>query len=158
MNAGLLILRVASERRDAQNERDVAGLRSSVAAALQPSTQLVVFVASLLEVLLAAHRGGTRRAGGTSRGDASCAQHQLRRGRDAQNERDGAGLRSSVAQPNKKLKLFWRGKLVQIRVLGILCYSTGIYIENKRGTNQHVLLPYEYVIKRPGRKENTISI
>ena len=34
MNAGLLILRVASERRDAQNERDGAGLRSSVAAAL----------------------------------------------------------------------------------------------------------------------------
>jgi len=30
-------------------------------AALQPSTQLVVFVASLLEVLLAAPRGGTRR-------------------------------------------------------------------------------------------------
>ena len=34
MNAGLvLILRVASERRDAQNERDGAGLRISVAAA-----------------------------------------------------------------------------------------------------------------------------
>ena len=32
MNAGLLILRIASERRDAQNERDGAGLRSSVAA------------------------------------------------------------------------------------------------------------------------------
>ena len=45
MNAGLIILRVASERRDAQNERDGAGaaqLRHSsntVAAALQPSTQ-----------------------------------------------------------------------------------------------------------------------
>ena len=70
MNAGLLILRVASERREAQNKRDGAGLRSpsqqrlrrsSIAAALQPSTQLVVFVASLLEVLLAAPRGGTRR-------------------------------------------------------------------------------------------------
>ena len=33
MNAGLLILRVASLGRDAQNERDGAGLRSSVAAA-----------------------------------------------------------------------------------------------------------------------------
>ena len=33
MNAGLFITRVASERRDAQNERDGAGLRSSVAAA-----------------------------------------------------------------------------------------------------------------------------
>ncbi len=60
MNAGLImiILRIASERRDAQNERDGAGLRSSVAAAtlsqlrvavaLQPRTQRVVFVASLL--------------------------------------------------------------------------------------------------------------
>ena len=36
MNAGLLILRVASERRDVQNERDGAGLRSSVAAATPP--------------------------------------------------------------------------------------------------------------------------
>ena len=59
--------------------------RSSVAAALQPiSTQLVFFVESLLEVLLAAPRGGTRQhlekgRGSTSRGDASCAQHQLRR-------------------------------------------------------------------------------
>ena len=35
--------------------------RSSVGVALQPSTQLVVFVASLLEVLLAAPRGRTRR-------------------------------------------------------------------------------------------------
>ena len=33
MNASLRILRVASERRDTQNERDGAGLRSSVAAA-----------------------------------------------------------------------------------------------------------------------------
>ena len=119
--------------------RGGAGLRSSVAAAT-PSDRRSSVTASLRAA------------------PAPSQQHQLRRGRDAQNERDGAGLRSSVAQPNKKLKLFWRGKLVQIRVLGILCYSTGIYIENKRGTNQHVLLPYEYVIKRPGRKENTISI
>ena len=76
MNAGL-ILRVASERRDAQNERDRAGLcssvaaatpsqqqlrRSSVAAALQPSTQLVVFVASLLEVLRRLEGGRDLRA------------------------------------------------------------------------------------------------
>ena len=33
MNADFIILRVASERHDAQNERDGAGLRSSVAAA-----------------------------------------------------------------------------------------------------------------------------
>ena len=80
MNAGLIILRVASEKRDAHNERDgarAAQLRrngDSVAPAtpssvppsqqhynLQPSTQLVVFVASVLEVLPAAPRGGTRR-------------------------------------------------------------------------------------------------
>jgi len=67
----LLIQRVAS-RRDAQNERDGAGLRSSVAA---PSQQRC-----------AQHQ--LRR---------SSQQHQLRRGRDAQNERDGAGLRISVA-------------------------------------------------------------
>ena len=40
MNAGLIILRVASERRDAQNERDGAGLRSSVAAAAPSQQQL----------------------------------------------------------------------------------------------------------------------
>ena len=63
MNAGLIILRIASERRDAQNERDGAGAaqlrRSSntVAAALQPSTQnskgrlIILHVASVLEVL-----------------------------------------------------------------------------------------------------------
>ena len=38
LGAGLLIQRVASERRDAQNERDGASLRSSVAAAT-PSQQ-----------------------------------------------------------------------------------------------------------------------
>ena len=55
--------------------------RSSVAAALQPRTQLVVFVASLLEVLLAAPRGETRRhlEGGRALRAACCAQHQLRR-------------------------------------------------------------------------------
>jgi len=35
MNAVLIILRVASLGRDAQNERDGAGLRSSVVAALR---------------------------------------------------------------------------------------------------------------------------
>ena len=40
MNTGLIILRVASERRDAQNERDGAGLRSSVAAATLSRQQL----------------------------------------------------------------------------------------------------------------------
>ena len=47
--------------------------RSSVAAALQeqPSTQLVVFVASLFEVLLAAPRGHEEGCSSTSRRDAA---------------------------------------------------------------------------------------
>ena len=77
MNAGLLILRVASERRDAQNERDGAGLPSSVAAATPSQLRR----SSIAAALRAA--------------SAPSQQHQLRRGRDAQNERDGAGLRSS---------------------------------------------------------------
>ena len=40
MNAALIILRVASLGRDAQNERDGAGLRSSVAAAAPSQQQL----------------------------------------------------------------------------------------------------------------------
>ena len=81
MNADLIILPVASERRDAQNERDGVGLRSSVAAAT-PSVRRSsssfaagrqhynlalkwsshpLIVASLLEVLPAALRGATRR-------------------------------------------------------------------------------------------------
>jgi len=65
--------------RDAQNERDGAGLRSSVAAAT-PSQQRLRR-SSVAAALRAA--------------SAPSQQHQLRRGRDAQNERDGAGLRSS---------------------------------------------------------------
>ena len=57
--------------------------RSSVAAALQPSTQMVAFVASLLEVLLAAPRGRTRRQleqGRELRAAAAPSQHhQLHR-------------------------------------------------------------------------------
>ena len=73
MNAGLIILRVASERRDAQNESDGAGLRSSVAAVTP----------SLL------------RRSSAARSISSVAAASAPR--DAQNERDGAGLRSSVA-------------------------------------------------------------
>ena len=43
MNAGLIILRIASERRDAQNERDGAAAqfrRSSSSVAAAPSQQL----------------------------------------------------------------------------------------------------------------------
>jgi len=80
MNAGLLILRVAS---DAQNERDGAGLRSSVAAAT-PSQQHYNLA---LNVVVSSSRPSSRWCwqhleegrGGTSRRDASCAQHQLRR-------------------------------------------------------------------------------
>ena len=56
--------------------------RSSVAAALQPSTQMVAFVASLLEVLLAAPRGRTRRQleeGRELRAPSAPSQYQLRR-------------------------------------------------------------------------------
>ena len=79
MNAGL-ILRVAS-RRDAQNECDGAGLRSSVAAATQSQQRL---------------RRSSVATAWRAASDPS-QQHQLRRGRDAQNERDGTGLRISVA-------------------------------------------------------------
>ena len=57
--------------------------RSSIAAALQTSTQVVVLVASLLEVPLAAPRGGTRRhlEGGRELRAASAPsqKHRLRR-------------------------------------------------------------------------------
>ena len=134
MSAGLLILRVASLGRDAQNERDGAGLRSSVAAATPSqlrrsstttySTQLV-FVVSLLEVLPAAPRGGTRRH--LERGRALRAapapsqQHQLRRSSSSrrrqcpasrdQHERSTAGRgflwKCNIGQP---LELFAPGR------------------------------------------------
>ena len=71
----------SARRRDAQNERDGAGLRSSVAAPT-PSQQRLRR-SSVAAALRAA--------------SAPSQQHQLRRGRDAQSERDGAGLRISVA-------------------------------------------------------------
>jgi len=96
MNGGLIILRVASERRDAQNDvsatEDGAGaaqhfrrsgdsvLRrssSSVATALQPSTQMVV--SSWRPSSRCCWQHPEEGRGGTSRRDASCAQHQLRR-------------------------------------------------------------------------------
>ena len=89
MNASLLILRVASLGRDAQNERDGAGLRSSVAAAA-PSQQHYN-----LALKWSSHRRVPPRgaAGSTSRRDAAAprggtielraasapSQHQLRR-------------------------------------------------------------------------------
>ena len=82
MNAGLFITRVASERRDAQNERDGAGLRSfiaapsQVAAALQPSSQLA---SSSCPSSRCCQQHLEEGRGGTSRRDARCAQHQLRR-------------------------------------------------------------------------------
>ena len=74
MNADLIILRVASERRDAQNEYYYFYYK------VQPSTQLQLLVVS-------SSRPSSRCCwqyleegrGGTSRGDAKCAQHQLRR-------------------------------------------------------------------------------
>ena len=92
MSAGLLVLRVASEnatRRISATELVCAApsqqrlRRSSVAAVLQPSTQLVVFVAFLLDVRPAAPRGGARRhlEGGPELRAASTPSqhHQLRR-------------------------------------------------------------------------------
>ena len=75
MNTGLIILRVASETRDAQNEREGAGAAQlhcssdSVAASASSQQHYNLLAlkwsshrrASLLEVLLAAPRGGTRR-------------------------------------------------------------------------------------------------
>ena len=80
MNAGLIILHVAAERRDAQNERDGARavqLRrsSDSVAAAAPSQQHYN-----LALNWSSHRRvPPRGAAGTSRRDASCAQHQLRR-------------------------------------------------------------------------------
>ena len=71
----------SERRRDAQNERDGAGLRISVVAAT-PSQQRL-----RRSSVAAALRPAS----------APSQQHQLRRGRGAQNERDGAGLRISVA-------------------------------------------------------------
>ena len=91
MNACLLILRVAFETRETRcAER--AGLRSSiaaatpsqqrlrrssVAAALQPSTQL--WLSSSRPSSRCCQQHLEEGPGGTSRGDASCAQHELRR-------------------------------------------------------------------------------
>ena len=120
MNAGLIILRVASERRDAQNEHDGAGLRSSVTAAtpsqqqlrrssttsLQPSTQLVVSSSRPSSRCCWQHLEEGR--GGTSRRDASCAQHHLRRSSmqrqqatavSRDDERSTGALHSKLAAP-----------------------------------------------------------
>ena len=127
MNAGLLILRVASERCDAQSERDGAGLRSAAATSsqlrrsstIQPSTQVVVFVASLLEVLPAAPRGGTRRDLEGEReqraASAPAQQHQLRRSNKqatavSRDHERSTGRKTSLSNPSniiaQPLKLF----------------------------------------------------
>ena len=101
MNAGLLILRVASERRDAQNERDREGLRSSVAT---PSQQ---------HYNLALNWSSSSRP--SSRGDASCAQHQLRRSNKqatavSRDHERSTGRKTSLSNPSniiaQPLKLF----------------------------------------------------
>ena len=94
MNAGLIVLRVASERRDAQNERDGADLRSSVAAATPSQQRLCLSSSSLAaalqlspQLVVSSSRPSSRcywthleeGRGGTSRRDTSCAQHQRRR-------------------------------------------------------------------------------
>ena len=77
MLASFCASRRDATRRDAQNEREGAGLRSSVAAATPSQLRRSSAARSISSVAAASAR---------------------RRGRDAhQNERDGAGLRISVA-------------------------------------------------------------
>ena len=86
MNASLLILRVASERRDAQNEArrswstQLLHSSNSVAAPSESHYNLA------LNWSFSSHPSSRccyleEGRGGTSRGDARCAQHQLRRSR-----------------------------------------------------------------------------
>ena len=56
---------------------------------------------------------------------APSQQHQLRRGRDAQNERDGAGLRSSVAATTpSQLRRSSAGRALPARLLSARRRST----------------------------------
>ena len=89
------------ERRDAQNGRDgaaAAQLRrhsSSFAVAVPSQQQFRRSNSSVAAAALSQQQ--LRRSSSSVASSAPSQQHQLRRGRDAQNERDGAGLRSSVA-------------------------------------------------------------
>jgi len=84
MNAGLIVLRVASERRDAQNERDGAGAaqlrrRNSSVAAAAPSKQQYNLA---LKWNLSSHRVPRRgAAGSTSRRDATAPRGGTRAAR-----------------------------------------------------------------------------
>ena len=91
MNADLLILRMASKRRNALNERDGAGLRLWRSAQLRRSSDSVA-APSQQHYNLALNWSSSscpssgccqqhleEGPGGTSREDASCAQHELRR-------------------------------------------------------------------------------
>jgi len=75
MNGGLIILRAASLGRDAQNERDGAGLRSSVAAATPSQLRRVAHSQYNLALNWSSHRRVPRRgaADSTSRRDADWA-------------------------------------------------------------------------------------
>ena len=86
------------ERRDAQNGRDgaaAAQLRrhsSSFAVAVPSQQQFRRSNSSVAAAALSQQQ--LRRSSSSVASSAPSQQHQLRRGRDAQNERDGAGLRS----------------------------------------------------------------
>ena len=85
--------------------------RSSIAAALQPepSTQLVVFVAFLLEVLPAAPRGGTLRhlEGGRALRAASAPSQQHQQAtamsREPRPHERSTGRKTSLSSPRKSL-------------------------------------------------------
>jgi len=112
LNAGLLILRVASERCDAQNERDGASLRSSVAAATSSQQRLRRSSAAAVLYNLALKWSSSSRPssrycqqhleegrGGTSRGDASSAQLQLRRSSISSSQAASSTSRRDAAAP-----------------------------------------------------------
>jgi len=130
MNGGLIILRAASERRDAQNDvsatepvlrsASVAAATPCSIAAAAPSQQhynLALNWNYNLQLATGCLRASSRPSsrccgqhldevrGGTSRGDARCAQHQLRR-----------SSRSSVAAaeaPSQQQKLRRSSRITQ---------------------------------------------
>ena len=88
--------------------------RSSVGVALQPSTQLVVFVASLFEVLLAAPRGHEEGCSSTSRRDAAAPRGGGRAARSI----SSVAAASAPSQQQKQATAASRG---HERSTGLLC-------------------------------------
>ena len=140
MNVGLISIRVASKRRDAQNGHDGAALRSSVAAVTPSQQQLCrsstttwrstgrLIVASLLEVLMAAPRGGTRwqlEEGRELRAAASSQQHQLRRSSRSRRRQQCPATMSAVDGGALLLKFFQQDDHAN-------CHLTSLHIYHKQ--------------------------